>query len=383
MPVSENIGRRQSIPVLYTKGTHYEVGFDIGRTFGTLIHSFVNSFESLNDEYVPAYETPAGKKIYDDTLANLNHNFPQYIKELEGIADGSKVPFFKLFLLHIDDVMTMAVKKDTIKEPTGCTSVSVNLKDKQLIGHTEDALNETVNHYYFVSAHIIEDKPYGRYNVKEERFTSLCYAGHLPGYTMNYNHHGLVFSINTISAKDLIPGNTPRHFITRALLATKNFDEAMVVLKDAGHGTANACSINMRFIKENNDLLRNIEIGPNRNSSESMISVLPIQSGHSFIHVNQFQRLPLDQANPNMLASSKARLESLSKHKSPTSKSDVRKMLGDTTREDFNVFLGRPTDRVQTIAVGIFDLHEKTWSIYSDNPALNEPLVVLPLLIKK
>lgn len=44
--------------------------------------------------------------------------------------------------------------------------------------------------------------------VKEEKFTSLCYAGHLPGYTMGFNHHGLVYSINTLSARYLQSGKT-------------------------------------------------------------------------------------------------------------------------------------------------------------------------------
>lgn len=47
----------------------------------------------------------------------------------------------------------------------------------------------------------------------EERFTSLCYAGHLPGYAMNYNHHGLIFSINTLSANTLYSGKTRKLFI--------------------------------------------------------------------------------------------------------------------------------------------------------------------------
>jgi hypothetical protein len=34
MPVVEKIGRRNSIPILYTRGTHYEVGFDVvGQNF--------------------------------------------------------------------------------------------------------------------------------------------------------------------------------------------------------------------------------------------------------------------------------------------------------------------------------------------------------------
>lgn len=93
-------------------------------------------------------------------------------------------------------------------QPVGCSTICINEKNDEVIGHTEDALKETLNHFYFVSAHIIEDTPQGKYKVKEERFTSLCYAGHLPGYTMSNNHHGLVFSINTLSAKFLRRGKT-------------------------------------------------------------------------------------------------------------------------------------------------------------------------------
>lgn len=62
-------------------------------------------------------------------------------------------------------------------------------------------------------AHIIEDTPQGKYKVKEERFMSLCYAGHLPGYTLNHNHHGLVFSVNTLSADMLQSGKTRKHIV--------------------------------------------------------------------------------------------------------------------------------------------------------------------------
>lgn len=79
---------------------------------------------------------------------------------------------------------------------------------KCVIGHNEDALTTVLNRFYMVSAHIISNEPQGRYGVKEERFTSLCYAGHLPGYTSSYNQHGLIFTINTIAAKNVQSGKT-------------------------------------------------------------------------------------------------------------------------------------------------------------------------------
>lgn len=39
-----------------------------------------------------------------------------------------------------------------------------------MIGHTEDALSPTLNHYYIVSAHIINDTPQGKYHVRKNKF---------------------------------------------------------------------------------------------------------------------------------------------------------------------------------------------------------------------
>lgn len=36
---------------------------------------------------------------------------------------------FQLLLLHIDDVILKAVDKEGLKQPTGCSSIALNLKD--------------------------------------------------------------------------------------------------------------------------------------------------------------------------------------------------------------------------------------------------------------
>lgn len=69
-----------------------------------------------------------------------------------------------------------------------------------MLGHTEDALCETVNNYYIIAAHVVpgEDEQGGLFAAREEKFEALTYAGHLPGYASGHNQHGLVYSINTI-----------------------------------------------------------------------------------------------------------------------------------------------------------------------------------------
>lgn len=385
MPATESLGRRSAIPVLFTRGTHYEVGFDVGRTFSGLIHSFLDTSDELNKVFLPLYQTPEGKKIYDETLASVRENFPQYVREIEGIADGAKVPFHKLFLLHMDDVLpTAAGYKSTDNPAVGCSTICCNQPGQEVLGHTEDVLSDVMNHIYFVSAHIISDSPQGRWKITEEHFTSLCYAGHLPGFTMSYNHHGLVFSVNIISAKNCVSGKTPRYFLTRALLAAENFVQAQQILRDSGCGAANAVSINMTFLNQEGDrLFHNAEVGPAANGAkESALSVLTASPGEHIYHCNKFLRLKMPETGGMIIASSDKRLSTLNNYPDPLNKDDVTKMLGDTSHPEFNVFQDLPGAPVKTVAVGIFDCVGRTWSIYADNPAKNNPVVVLPLFLK-
>lgn len=384
MPV-KGIIRRQCIPVIYTRGTHYDVGYDVGRTFASLIHSLLEIYGNLNDIYIPAYNTIEGKKAYDDTLESVKKNFPQYIEELQGTADGAKVPFYKLFLLHMDDITPKACGRIGNKEAVGCSTVCVNQENAEVLGHTEDALSEILNHFYIVSAHIISDESRGRWGVKEEKFSSLCYAGHLPGYTMGYNHHGLVFSVNTLSALWLEPGKTPRHFITRALLGAENLEQAHKIIRDSGTGAADGCSINMTLLnKDGGRIFHNVEIAPAYgNQDESTVDLEIYGPGQNMIHCNKYLRINIPETPSFMLDSSVMRLKVLRAYPEPSGKEDVKRMLGDESEPVYKVFReAGQEDKIKTIATGIFDFIKKTWELYSDNPAHNEPLVVLPLELK-
>lgn len=383
-PQIKNIPRRQAIPILYTRGTHYDVGYDVGRTFAALIKNFLQLSGPLNDTYLPLYNTDEGRKVYNATLESVKKSFPQYIRELEGTADGAQVEFHKLFLLHMDDILPVAVEgRNSINQPIGCSTICVNEPDCEILAHTEDALSEVLNHYYFVSAHIVSDSPQGRYNVTEERFTSLCYAGHLPGYTMNYNHHGMVFSINTLSAARLHGGKTPRHFITRALLSAENFVQAQQILRDNGVGAADGCSVNMTFLKQEGDrLFHNAEMGP-AERDQSQLNILTVSPGEYTCHANMYLRLPVPEMTGLIIDSSVERMKTFNAFKAPKTMNDVIRMLGDQSAQEHTVFREKDAkDVIKTVCVGIFDCKRRTWSLYSDNPKFNAPLVVMPLVIK-
>lgn len=50
--------------------------------------------------FLPLYKTDAGKKVYEETLACVGKNFPQYLSEMEGTANGAEVPFHKVNLYN-------------------------------------------------------------------------------------------------------------------------------------------------------------------------------------------------------------------------------------------------------------------------------------------
>lgn len=61
-----------------------------------MINEFVQTYEPLKDEFLPLYNTHDGRQIYDESLAVTKSYFPQYVSEMQGMADGSGVPFHKV-----------------------------------------------------------------------------------------------------------------------------------------------------------------------------------------------------------------------------------------------------------------------------------------------
>ncbi|EFN75755.1 uncharacterized protein LOC105191124 [Harpegnathos saltator] len=372
--------RRNNVPIIHVRGTHYEIGYDIGHTFAGMIQNFVDIYSPLNDTYLPLFATEEGRKVYEETLDVVKKQFPQYVREIQGTADGANVPFSKLFLMHLDDIISNVTgKAQETALPVGCTTIICNQPGQEILGHNEDALSETMNHWYLVSAHVVEA------GHREEKFTSLSYAGFLPGYTMGFNHHGLVYSINTLSAAVLRSGKTPRYFLARALLGVENFVQAQQVLRDEGCGAAEGFSVNMTFLAQEGDrMFHNAEVGPvEADGVRSQLNILTVSPGENTSHCNKYLRLKVAEAEGLIIQSSVRRMEAVCKHPPAECRQDVIDILSDQTDNEFRVYqeIDR-NDYVKTLATGIFDCIEKTWSIYADKPRCNEPILVIPIELR-
>lgn len=372
-------GRRKCVPVIYVRGSHYEVGYDVGRTMGHLIKNLLSKFEVLK-ELEKEFKTDAGQRAYDKTLANMKKRFPYYVKEMQGVADGAGVPFYQLLLLQMDDIMLTVNDNRVPRNDTGgCSSIGINNQIHTILGHTEDAHNDTLNHFYIMSAHIIPTPEDRKNGAVEERFSSICYAGHMPGYTMGFNENGLVFSINTLSALVLKPGNTPRTFITRKLLAAQSYNEAENILRDEGLGIGNGFSVNMIWSDNGGRRqLLNLEVAPDLKADKSMVTIQKYDKD-PLIHCNMYMHTNVTEVTGLIIDSSVARLKTIHAHQTPKNRRDIAAIISDTTGEKYQVFSQKDEAIIKTIAAGIFDLDKRTWSVYIDKPESSEPVAVLPI----
>ncbi|XP_021958815.1 uncharacterized protein LOC110854655 [Folsomia candida] len=375
--------RLECIPILHVRGTHYNIGRAIGQTFKSMIQEMLDSWPYFNDHIMKCFLQEDGKRIYENSLKLCKAKFPDLVDEIRGMADGCNLPFEKLFLLNIDSMIT---DKDESVVPmrgaTGCTSIICN-KEEVLLGHTEDAMCEILNNCYIISAEIMDSS--GRLI---EKFTTFSYAAHLMGYTMGFNEHGMVYSVNTLFPS-IHKNGTPRAFIARAILGAKSFDSLLDILKDCGHGISDGMSLNVHFAKDEEPrrMFYNIEVMPPSPSSseeipESLLSILTVNSGESSVHCNKYLRFNAKEQSLPVAVSTNRQL-TLERHPEPSGLSDIKFMLSDQSDKNFPVYIcdemHTKLSHIKTVAVGVFDMMGKTWSIYLGKPTESEPVAVLPL----
>lgn len=71
-------------------------------------------------------------------------------------------------------------------------------------------------------------------------------------------------------------------------MGAENFEQVLEILRDVGVGAANACSLNLTFLKPKIDDVKiyNIEIGPG-NDAESLVDCLELDERKGYLlHCN-------------------------------------------------------------------------------------------------
>ena len=205
----------QPVPIVHVAGSHHEMGKQIGATQREAVHRMIASYRRMfEDEGNRLAITDWDEAILHARkyLPFAEESVPQYVDELQGIADGAEADFTDLLVLNCAEALT----SDMLH--IGCTSLAaapeVTAERALLIGHNEDWLPDDIENVYLVHA-----RPDG-----EPAFLAITYGGLLPN--IGFNECGIAQCCDSVYPDDARIG-VPRIFVSRAVLAACTPAEAI------------------------------------------------------------------------------------------------------------------------------------------------------------
>jgi isopenicillin-N N-acyltransferase-like protein len=203
------------VPIVYVGGNHYEMGKQIGEGRQVAVRQMLETYRRYFEEEADRIQIAS----WDEAILHARkylpfaeESVPQYVEELQGIADGADVDFNDLLMLNCIEAIT----EDALH--TGCTSLAaapeVTADGSLLVGHNEDWLPDDFDKVYLVHA-----KPDG-----EPAYLAITYGGLLPN--IGFNELGIAQCCDSVYPNDARVG-VPRIFVSRAVLSARTLAEAI------------------------------------------------------------------------------------------------------------------------------------------------------------
>ena len=140
--------------------------------------------------------------------------FPDYVEELDSMADALGWPAHDIFLWNCRGELVHRV-------PDGCTTLAAQSPAGGVIAHNEDG-----DPYLKDKCMLVDVRPKGK-----PGFLSFYYPGSLPGHTFAATYAGVAQAINNLRIVHPAPG-VPRMILARAVLDAELLDDALALLRD-------------------------------------------------------------------------------------------------------------------------------------------------------
>ena len=196
------------IPLVEARGTHREVGQQIGQACKPGIQKTLAGLVDDLPEGITWDRMLAQSQRY---LAFSQQAYPQYVEELQGIAEGAEVPFEEVFLSMCEELWEAAAWR-------GCTDMAARgraTKDgSTLVAHTNDLLPKAEEHLVILKVQAGD----------EPEFLGISSGG--IAISAGFNAAGISLTGNQLDNNDIRPG-VPRLLVVRAILASRHLSEAM------------------------------------------------------------------------------------------------------------------------------------------------------------
>lgn len=196
------------LPFIEARGTHREVGQQIGEQCKEGLQSL---FAELRNDLPKGATWSTMLEQSREYLVPSRKVYPQYIEELEGIAEGAGIPFEDVFLLMCEELW-----EDVAWH--GCTDMAARGKatadGTTLIAHTNDLLPQTESRLVMLKVRAGD----------EPEFIGVSVGG--IAISAGYNAAKISLTGNQLDSNDVRPG-VPRLLVVRAILGSRTLSEAM------------------------------------------------------------------------------------------------------------------------------------------------------------
>ena len=210
------------IPVVKTRGTHYEVGHQIGlaaRDSLRVMHSDTRA--SYGDHWLQFLEAS------QPFLVATEKHLPRVVEETRGCADGAEIPFDDLFLMSVEELLYEEVRGGTsplsplLREEgnnQGCSDLAAALpatSDGHVwLAHNND-LKRRAQEHLFVTHFCADGEP---------EIIAVTVGGLF--ISIGFNRAGISLTGNQLYANDSRVG-VPRLLVVRDILARDTFENAL------------------------------------------------------------------------------------------------------------------------------------------------------------
>lgn len=221
------------IDIIKTSGSHYQIGYDIGKKCYKYIINLYNAYYKKLD--IAKYNEY--KNISNKYLKSIKKLYPQYYDEIRGISDGSSIDIEKICLLMFDEISQIKL---------GCTDIiarrNATKHGTTIVMHTNDL--EKIIFDYIVLIYMKPDD--------EPEILGVSVAGLV--FSTAINAHMLCFTGNEVTSNDVKYSGIPRNIIYRALIASKSLEKSIFTCIDK-----NRASSYNNIITSNDGTILNIE----------------------------------------------------------------------------------------------------------------------------
>ena len=216
--------------------------FDLGRQVGLRFREMIQSRHAADrglDRILAWSTTLHGKSILAEFEKRHEEKYPELLDELRGLAVGAQVSYRSTLVLNLLQELTYFSNNTWTSMDSSfiqCSDFLVLNQDHALVGHNEDSSAIDRNLTYLLTVHL-----------PSYSFVAYTYAGQLPTSAFGYGQ-AVAVTLNAVgpSASEVDVG-IGRNFVSRALLAAHDWDDAVAMITQAGQSVGH--SYNLMDIK--------------------------------------------------------------------------------------------------------------------------------------